>query len=126
MAQQVEAIVRIHKELQGFFDRLGADQRRNTVRQLAKALKDGDNNDIELAGILARLSNARGELSLRISAVHVGLTGNLDGGFMVFMDIVMEINDKVKQALGIQLDLAKRLRDRQLVTTCQSFLTPLS
>ena len=119
--QQVKAIVETHKELKRFFDRLEAEQKKPALQQFAHALKDGDNDDIELAGILTRLADARGELIVRISAVHVGLTGNLNDGFTVARDVVMEINDNVRQVLGTQLVFAERLQNRQLIITCKVF-----
>jgi hypothetical protein len=118
--QQVEAIVNIHKELKLFLDRLEAAQQKENAIRLLRALKDGDSDDITLAEILERLADARGELVVRISTVHVGLTGNLKDGFTVARDVVMEINDNVRQVLGAQLVLAERLQNRQLGTTCES------
>jgi hypothetical protein len=118
--QQVKAIVNIHKELKLFFDQLEAAQQKGNAIRLLRALKDGDNDDITLAGILERLTAARGELVVRISTVHVGLTGNLKDGFTVARDVVTEINANVRRVLGAQLVLAERLQTRQLVTTCES------
>ncbi|KAL6401885.1 uncharacterized protein AUP68_14341 [Ilyonectria robusta] len=120
--QQVKAIVGIYNELKVFLNRLEDRQKKSSVQQFVKALKDGDQDDVTLGEILARLTDARGELIVRISAVHVGLTGNLDDGFTVARDIVMEINDNVSQVLGTQLLLAEWLQPRQLITTASGII----
>lgn len=113
---QVAAITKIIEELQTFFDRLRRDQEKHKIRQFAHALNSGDRDDKELAGILTRLSGERQELIMGISVVHVGITGNLQDGFQVAQKVVMEINETVKNALGIQLLIAQRLQVRQLAT----------
>jgi hypothetical protein len=117
--EQVQQVVAITEELDLFFKDLEARQKKGGALKLFHALKEGDKDDKKLTGIMTRLSDARGELSLRISVVHVGITGNIDDGFRVATDVVMEINDRVSQVLGRQLVLAERLENRQLATTCE-------
>lgn len=108
MDEQAQQVVAITEELDLFFKDLEARQKKGGALKLFHALKEGDKDDKKLAGIMTRLSDARGELSLRISVVHVGITGNIDDGFRVATDVVMEINDRVSQVLGRQLVLAER------------------
>jgi hypothetical protein len=88
---------------------------KSKFRRFARALKDGDSDDTGLGGMVSRLDGARDELILRISAVHVGLTGNLNDGFIVGKVILMEINDNVRRTLGTQLALAERVQDMQTI-----------
>ncbi|KAM7217725.1 hypothetical protein V8F06_006859 [Rhypophila decipiens] len=111
---QVSAITTIMAELKTFFDGLRIEQEKSKLRKFGHAVRSGDKDDKKLSGILARLSGARQELIVRISVVHVGLTGNLDDGFQVAQRVVMEINENVKRGLGIQLRLAELLQARQL------------
>ncbi|KAH7166527.1 hypothetical protein EDB81DRAFT_782400 [Dactylonectria macrodidyma] len=120
--QSVEAIVDIYNELKVFLNRLEERQKKNAVQQFVKALKDGDQDDVTLSEILARLADARGELIVRICAVHVGVTGNLNDGFAVARDVVLEINDNVSRVLGTQLVLAEWLQHRQLTTTASRII----
>ncbi|KAK4214483.1 hypothetical protein QBC37DRAFT_421245 [Rhypophila decipiens] len=111
---QVSAITSIMEELKTFFDVLQAEQEKSKMRQFGHALRSGDKDDKKLSGILARLSGARQELIVRISVVHVGLTGNLIDGFQVAQRVVMEMNENVMRALGTPLCLAELLQARQL------------
>ncbi|KAH7140022.1 hypothetical protein B0J13DRAFT_677127 [Dactylonectria estremocensis] len=120
--QSVKAIVDIYNELKVFFNRLEDRQKKSAAQQFVKGLKDGAQDDVNLGEIMGRLADARGELIVRISAVHVGLTGNLNDGFKVARDIVMEINDNVSQVLGTQLVLAKWLQHRQLTTNASGII----
>ncbi|KUJ16933.1 uncharacterized protein LY89DRAFT_782172 [Mollisia scopiformis] len=108
--------------MEAFFDKLQAEQKKSGVRQFAHALKSGDKEDQELAGIVSRLSNARQELSLRVSVVNVGLTGNVNDGFQVAQQVLIETNENVRKVLGIQLMLAERLQERQLINTSQEMI----
>ena len=97
--KQVEVIVNIHRELKLFLDRLEVAQQKEKAIRLLRVLKDGDSDDIKLAGILERLANARGELVVRISTVHVGLTGNLKEGFTVARDVRVQVNSLLIRVL---------------------------
>ncbi|KAK3934360.1 hypothetical protein QBC46DRAFT_427678 [Diplogelasinospora grovesii] len=108
-AQQLGAIAGVTKELQSFFDRLTTERRERRSVQFVHALKSGDKDDKELQGILDRLDRARNELVLRISVAQVGLVGDLQGGFRVAFGVLAKTNEKVKQALGINLVLMDRL-----------------
>ncbi|KAM7208474.1 hypothetical protein V8F20_001155 [Naviculisporaceae sp. PSN 640] len=113
---QVSSITAVMEELKTFFDGLRIEQEKSKLRQFGHAVKSGDKDDKKLAGINSRLSGARQELVLRISVVHVGLTGNLQDGFQVAQRVVMEINENVKRALGTQLRIAEMLEARSLTT----------
>ncbi|CZR65953.1 uncharacterized protein PAC_15853 [Phialocephala subalpina] len=113
VGQQLQAIVEVAKELSDFFDKVKAEQERQTVRRFLHALKSGDEEDVELAAIFDRLDKARLELVLRISLAQVGLIGNLQDGFSVAIGVLQETNTNVKQILGRDLSLAIRLEDNQ-------------
>jgi len=119
VGQQVTVIVDITMEMKLFFDRLEAEQKKNALRRFGHALRSGDKDDKELVGLVTRLLNAREELILRVSVVNVSLTGNVNDGFQVAQQVVMEINENVKRVLGTQLVLAQFLQDRQLTVTCE-------
>jgi len=74
----------------------------------------GDEDDKELAQILANLGHARSELYLRNSLVNVGLVGNLQDGFQVAMRTLERTNALLRQGLGVTVTLAERRRNREL------------
>lgn len=111
--QHCVVIIGIADELKAYFDRLRAGQQRTTVRQFFSALKSGDKDETELAGILERLDRARNELVLRISVAQVGLMGDMNQGFRVAYDLLMDTNRKCKKILGTELQLATKLEGRQ-------------
>jgi hypothetical protein len=114
VGQQLHALIEAAEELKGFFDKIKAEQQKKAIKQFFHALKSGDKDDIELAGIFDRLDRARLELVLRISMAQVGLIGNLQDGFRVAFGVLQETNKNVKKVLGRDLDLAIRVKDRQL------------
>lgn len=93
-------------------DTLAVEQQKRSISQLIHALKSGDKEDKQLAGILDRLDRARGVLVLQISVAQVGVVGNLKDGFGVAFGVLMEVNRKVTEVLGVNLVLAKRLKDK--------------
>lgn len=111
---EVSTITTIMGELKRFFDGLRVEQEKSKLRQFGHAIRSGDKDDKKLTDIVGQLSGARQELVLRISVVHVGLTGNLQDGFQVAQRVVMEINENVKRALGTQLRIAELLEERNL------------
>ena len=100
------------EELRSFLDTLAVEQQKRSISQLIHALKSGDKEDKQLAGILDRLDRARGVLVLQISVAQVGVVGNLKDGFGVAFGVLMEVNRKVTEVLGVNLVLAKRLKDK--------------
>ena len=102
------------EELRSFLDALAAEQQKRSISQLIHALKSGDREDKQLADILDRLDRARGVLVLQISVAQVGVVGNLKDGFRVAFGMLMEIDKKVNETLGINLVLAERLKDNAL------------
>ena len=110
--QQVSVIVAIAEELKGFYDRLQVEQKRNAILSFVQILYSGNKHDKELGEILGRLDRAKDDLMLRISVTLVGLVGNLKDGFHVAVDVLMDTNSRVKQALGTNLALADRLKGR--------------
>ena len=113
MQETVKAIVDIHKELNNFFDQLTTKQERNAVRQYICALRDGDNDDKELAAILNRLTVAIAELNVGINVVHFRLTRNLSDSFTGVVDAVIETRNSVNSGIA---------RNRELILACKSFL----
>jgi hypothetical protein len=51
---------------------------------------------------------------LQISVAQVGVVGNLKDGFRVVFGVLMEMDKKVNETLGINLVLAERLKDKAL------------
>ncbi|KAH7009598.1 hypothetical protein EDB80DRAFT_713561 [Ilyonectria destructans] len=115
--EQVQQVVAMAEELRLFFDELETRQLKGAAFQTFHALKEGDKADKRLSDIMSRLSFARDELSLRISLVNVGITGNMHDGFRVAINVVMQINEKVTKALGMQLIMVETLKNRQLAPT---------
>lgn len=111
--QHCMIIIRIADELKAYFDRLTTEQQRHTMRQFFSALKAGDKDEVELAEILERLDHARNELVLRISVAQVGLMGDMNQGFRVAYDVLMDTNRKCKKILGTDLQLASQLQGRK-------------
>ncbi|PGH26859.1 hypothetical protein AJ80_01440 [Polytolypa hystricis UAMH7299] len=50
---------------------------------------------------------------LRIRLVHVGLTGNVQGGFRVVLGVLQATNANVQQILGQELTLVGRVKDKR-------------
>ncbi|CAM1501758.1 Fc.00g037420.m01.CDS01 [Cosmosporella sp. VM-42] len=109
--KQIILIVQITKEMNVFFEQLEAAQSKAKLRQMTHTILSGDREEKELVGLINRLSNARQSLILRVSVVHVGLTGTADDGFMVARDTVLEVNKKMERVLGTQLLLAKIIQE---------------
>lgn len=112
---QVRSITRCLKELHEFFEKLQTKVQRGKVKSYMHALTTGDADENELAKRITRLDGARAELLTRISVVHVGLTGNIHDGFKVAFRVLEETNASVKQALGLNLVLATRLQNTELL-----------
>lgn len=111
--QHCVVIIGIANELEACFDRLQSGQQHGSVRRFFSAMKNGDKDDAELSEILLRLDRAQNELVLRISVAQVGLTGNLNQGFKVSYDLLMDTNRKCQKILGTGLQLASQLQSRQ-------------
>lgn len=111
VTQQLRVITEVAAELKTFLGRLAVGQQKNAVPRFLHSLKSGDREDKELQSILDRLDRARDGLVLWISMAQVGLVGNLEDGFRVAYDVLLETNNKVNQVLGINLSLADRPRD---------------
>lgn len=111
--QQLVTIVYIAEELRSFFNRLEAMQRHKAMRRFAHALAVGDREEAELTNILSRLESSRNELVLRISVAQVGLMGNLNEGFKVSANVLMDTNRKCKMILGRELALAHQLKGKR-------------
>ncbi|KAJ0161925.1 hypothetical protein CTA2_5394 [Colletotrichum tanaceti] len=112
---QVRSITRCLKELHEFFEKLQATFQKGKVKNYMHALTTGDADENELARRITRLDGARAELLTRISVVHVGLTGNIHDGFKVALQVLEETNASVQQVLGLNLVLATRLQNRELL-----------
>lgn len=112
--QQINQILAVSKDLDDFFKRLQEMQEKSKMRNMIHALTSGDKDDEELQGILARLNHAQAELHLRISTVHVGITGNLGDGFEVAFKVVQDTNEQVRKVLRLNLQLAEQLRNREM------------
>ncbi|KAK6213197.1 hypothetical protein QIS74_09199 [Colletotrichum tabaci] len=112
---QVRSITRCLMELHEFFDKLQAKLQKGKVKNYMHALTTGDAAENELAKKITRLDGARAELLTRISVVHVGLTGNIHDGFKVAFKILEETNTRVQEAIGLNLVLATRLQNRELL-----------
>jgi hypothetical protein len=112
VGQQLHAIIEAAEELRDFFDKIKAEQQKKAIRQFFHALRSGDKDDIELAGIFDRLDRARLELVLRICMAQVGLIGSLQDGFHVAFGVLEETNKNVKKVLGRDLDLAIRVKGK--------------
>ncbi len=117
VVRQVGAVARIAEEIKIFFSRLAAEQRRNTMSQFVHALKSGDKKDRELREMLDRLDRARGELVLRISVAQVGLVGSLQDRFCATFDILRDVSDTARLALGANLEFVDRLGNKTLRQT---------
>jgi hypothetical protein len=102
----------VAEELRSFLDALATEQQKWPISQPMYALKSGDKEDKQLADVLDRLDRARGLLVLQISVAQVGVVGNLQDGFRVAFGVLMEMNKKLKEVLGINLVLAERLKDK--------------
>lgn len=102
------------EELRSFLDALAAEQQKQSISQPIHALKSGDREDKQLADILDRLDRARGVLVLQISVAQVGVVGNLKDGFRVAFGVLMEMNKRVNETLGMNLLLAERLDGKAL------------
>lgn len=87
------------------------------IRRMMHALSAGDGEDKQLQDILSRLDRAQGDLTMRITATHVGLTGNQNEGFQVAFAVLQETNARVQQVLGINLALAEQLQAMSLSQT---------
>lgn len=120
--QHCVVIIGIADELKAYFDRLQSGQQHGGVRRFFSAMKNGDKDDAELSDILVRLDRAQNELVLRISIAQVGLMGNLNQGFKVSYDLLMDTNRKCKQIIGTGLQLASQLQGRQPERSKQSCL----
>jgi hypothetical protein len=115
VARQLSAIIDIGGELQAYFNRLRQRQEGDsTTRQFFHALKSGDDDDKELAGVTERLGVARSELILCIEVAQVGLIGSLTDGFRVVSQTLAEVNAKVKELLGSDLLIADVVKDRSV------------
>jgi hypothetical protein len=88
------------------------------------ALASGAKEEKELEGILGRLDRERANLVLRISVAQVGVVGNMDDGFRVVVSSLRELNETVRDRLGTDLVVARRLGDKRLAQTGRSLLTP--
>ncbi|OIW35572.1 hypothetical protein CONLIGDRAFT_676487 [Coniochaeta ligniaria NRRL 30616] len=123
---QVVRMVEIAKELEDFLH--GLIPRRphggkGKLREYVAELISGSEKERQLAAIMTRMAHARGELLVRISSVHVGLTGGLSDGFQVAFAVLSETNAKVNEVLGLNLILAERLRNRELQCAEPGFVT---
>ena len=112
--QQVRGIAEVAEELRSSLDALAAEQQKRSVPQLIHSLKAGDKEDKQLADILGRLDRARDLLVLQVSVAQVGVMGNLEEGFSVAFDMLMDTNKKVNAVLGTNLVLAEQLQNREL------------
>jgi hypothetical protein len=117
VGQQVRDITEVAGELRSFLDALAAEQQKRSIPQLIHSMKSGDKEDKQLAGILNRLDRARDLLVLQVSVAQVGVMGNLEEGFCVAFDMLMDTNKKVNAVLGTNLVLAERLQNRGLQQT---------
>jgi uncharacterized protein YoxC len=120
--RKVREIIQVAEELRDFFMALQTLEQKPTARRFMHSLVSGAKEEKELEGILSRLDSERHDLVLRISVAQVGVVGNLDDGFCVMIDILREINDKVKERLGTDLVLAKQLGEMRLQQTGGSSL----
>ncbi|KAK2741688.1 hypothetical protein CKAH01_07029 [Colletotrichum kahawae] len=121
---QVEAIKEVVIELQVFFDSIQKEQQKSKIHNFGRAFKSGDAEDKALAEILNRLQNARSELHTRILVTNVGLSGSLQDGYRVGLQVLQDTNVKVRQVLGLNLALAERLHNRELRRVVYSLLDP--
>jgi hypothetical protein len=112
VTQQVMAVITIGEELKRFLGSLTAEQSRKPVSQFLRALRSGEGDDKQLEEILDRLDRARDELTLRILVAQVGVVGNVEDGFRVAFNVLLETNERVKEVLGVNLALVDRLKDR--------------
>lgn len=115
-------IIGVADELKAYFNRLQSGQQHGSIRRFLSAMKNGDKDDAELSEILVRLDRAQSELVLRISIAQVGLMGNMNEGFKVAYDILMDTNRKCKNILGTDLRLASQLSGRQPERSKRSLL----
>jgi len=112
--RKVREIIKVAEELRDFFETLQVQQQKRAARRFMHAIASGAKEEKELEGILSRLDSERDDLILRISVAQVGVVGNLDDGFRVVVNILREINEKVKDKLGVDLVIAKRLGETRL------------
>jgi len=112
--RQVDQILVVSKDLEAFLKQQQEMQEKSKMRNMMHALTSGDKDEEELQGILTRLGHAQAQLNLRISTVHVGITGSLKDGFEVAFKVVQETNDQVRRVLGVNLLLAEQLRNREM------------
>jgi hypothetical protein len=64
VGQQLQVIIEVAEILKDFLDKIRSEQQMVAIGQVFYALKFGDKDDIELAGILDHLDRARLELVL--------------------------------------------------------------
>ncbi|KAH6628815.1 hypothetical protein F5144DRAFT_604940 [Chaetomium tenue] len=65
-----------------------------------------------LEAVLARLGWARREFAVLVGRVYVGVTGGVKEGFWVSRREVVEVGEKVRGVLGVEMVLAERLGAR--------------
>lgn len=111
--QHLIVMAEIAEELKALFHRLQAIQRQKTMRRFVHAFRSGDDEEKILEAVLHRLDRARNELILRISVAQVGLMGNINEGFRVSVNVLMDMNRKCTKVLGKDLALASQLKGRR-------------
>lgn len=113
VVRQVTSITEIGEELNDFLEQLRRVQEKSSMRQFMHAVKSGDEEDKQLAIIVSRMDNARSGLILCIEVAQVGLVGNLNDGFRVASQTLVDVSQKVYDCLGRNLVLADMVQDRE-------------
>ncbi|KAF7538843.1 hypothetical protein G7054_g2574 [Neopestalotiopsis clavispora] len=108
--EYVQRIVQVLGALKAIFDQIEDVQRKSGMRQFIHAIKSGEDVEKDLVQTMTLLSSTREELIVRISLVHVGLSGNLNDGFRIASNVIVETNENVKRVLGTQLAIAQWLQ----------------
>ncbi|KAI1381357.1 hypothetical protein F4677DRAFT_122977 [Hypoxylon crocopeplum] len=79
---QVERIYAIAIELHKILEVMALRQRKSPLRQGLHALVRAERDDAKLDNVLRRLDMAKGDLTLRIGVVNIGILGELRASFM--------------------------------------------
>lgn len=110
--EQIQTIVSLGKEVQGQLDVLAARLAKSKAKQYTHTFIRGDREEKDLENAMTRLDRAKVDLTARIVAIHVGLSGTMYTGFTASLAIIQRVDQNVQKVLGERLCLATLLEKR--------------